>query len=226
MRDHSASIPLVEARLVGPSISVLPAYSAPKVPPPRLKGPPPMRSDSGKAVVASAVFAPPIVVSANTLTIPGDASSLPLLSKPLLTKPPPPPHPTESLPCPPLPPSTVEVSSSSGNVRRLAPIAEVNSTGTVWSDVEEVSTADMTHITAEDYASLSFERLAEWESAYRPVTPLHTADAVVFGFSESSSIVMVNHLTLQFGRVRLYCLNTLIMVSKNFTILTLYFSGF
>ena len=211
MRDHSVSIPLVEARLVGPSISVLPAYSAPKVPPPRLKGPPPMRSDSGKAAKASAVLAPPAFVSALSLPVAGDASSL---VKPRNVKPPPPPGPTESLPCPPLPPSAVEVSSSSGNVRRLAPIAEVNSTGTVWSDVEEVSTADMTHIAAEDYASLSFERLAEWESAYRPVTPLHTADAVVFGLSESSSIVMVNHLTLQFGRVRLYCLNTLIMVSK------------
>ena len=96
------------------------------------------------------------------------------------------------------------MSSSSGLVRRLAPIAEGNSTGTVWSDVEEVSTADMTHITAEDYASLSFDRLAEGGSAYRPIKPLNTADAVVFGFSESSSIVMVNRLTLQFGHRRPY----------------------
>ena len=67
------------------------------------------------------------------------------------------------------------------------------------SDVEEVSTADMTRISDGDYAALSFESLADWESVHRPVTPLNTADAVVFGFSESSSIIFVNPLTSQFG---------------------------
>ena len=39
---------------------------------------------------------------------------------------------------------------------------------------------------------LSFERMADWESAYRPVSPLNTANAGVFAFSESSSVVFVN----------------------------------
>ena len=39
---------------------------------------------------------------------------------------------------------------------------------------------------------LSFERMADWESAYRPVSPLNTANAGVFAFSESSSVVFAS----------------------------------
>ena len=143
-------------------------------------------------------------------------------------KAPPPVPATDNLPAPPLPPSTVLVSTPKGMVHRLAPIREgslrssASNAGEV--DVEEVSTADMTHISdsvlqdlpdsrsvvsSTHHHMLSFERMADWESAYRPVSPLNTANDGVFAFSESPSVVFVNAIGhLLGGEARVKGVNT------------------
>lgn len=95
------------------------------------------------------------------------------------------------------------MSTAKGVAQRLAPIEEGSVRSGVSSvvegdvDVEEVSTADMTHISAsvlEDLPGIhsvvppthhhvmSFERMADWVSTHRPLTPLNTANAGVFAF--------------------------------------------
>ena len=84
-------------------------------------------------------------------------------------------------------------------------------------DVEEVSTADMTHISdsvleelpdsrsvvsSTHHHMLSFERMADWESAYRPVSPLNADNAGVFAFSESPSVVFANAIDHLLGGKR------------------------